>query len=187
MSIIEWGILAEIVASICVVITLLFLTYQVRQGNREALITSTDSAIENYVKSLNSLQYPEQNAAIVRKGLNDYLALSPVEQAQLSALLLGMASTYLRVSDLYKAGLLPDEEFNATESNTARILKTPGGYAWWQMTKSMYPPRSVERIDHAIEVKYKDTDSIFSNWKFFAESKNDEMGLTAEDAEGAER
>ena len=166
MNIMELGAIGELVGGIAVVVTLLYLAVQVRQGTVQARQDAVVSAAKQFPIQLCTLTESAENVDLLRNGLRDFDSLPPNEAARFNSLLLGLFSAFASVVDVHRAGLVPIDEFKATEGNFVRFIKTPGGRQWWDQTKGIYPERLVAAAETALVTR--SLDPITERWRFLA-------------------
>ena len=139
--------IAEIIGAIVVVITLIYLTVQLRQNNKLLQSASRRAMLESEKTSLNqALEYQE----VFRK-LNQSEELSEVEQFQLSILFItDMENRYFEYRQ-YKNGLLSEQEWRAKLFIAVENHGIPRGKKWWaKVGRHTYPAAFVEVIDNVL-------------------------------------
>lgn len=164
MDLTQLGAIGEMVGGVAVLVTLVYLSTQVRQGNEQAKREAVASAAFDFPRQLCSFGMEDGNAAAIRDGLRDYDALSPLEAMRFNSLMVGLYVAFVGVSDHHKAGLIPQDEFEATEANFVRFLNEPGARTWWEQTKHIYPARGVEAVEDA--VARLEVTPISAYWRF---------------------
>jgi len=130
--------LAEILSSIAVVVTLVFLVIEFRQNN--ALIEQNnrsirDSAIqsldEGVLTIVNMLASEEKNAVLFSRGLSNYDELSEEQKIHFSALINAVCLRMDVSWYAFQNGLLPAPLWKREERLLARLVNSPGGRAAW--------------------------------------------------------
>ena len=140
MSFIELGALGEFIGAIAVVVTLIYLAFQLRQ-NTEALRTSTIQSVERGISDLmSSWTASVENAALVQRGFTSYDELSDDEKAfiqyNLRRLLLHMDTMYWS----YRRGLLPEEIWEREKSVLKFCVNSSGGREAWRQRTGFSEP-----------------------------------------------
>jgi len=166
MDIMELGAIGELVGGVAVLLTLVYLALQVRQSTNQARHDAIVSAAKHFPNQLCVLTESEENADLLRAGLQDFNSLPPNQAARFNSLLLGLFTAFASVLDVHNAGLVPVDEFEATEGNFVRFLKTPGGQAWWEQTRHLYPTRLVSAAEAAVGTRQ--LEPITESWRFLA-------------------
>ena len=139
--------ISQIIGAVVVVITLIYLSKQIRQSIRQEEIQSFQAAIELFLKNLDQATGTTQDADIFRKGLNDYENLSPSEQGVFHSKMHSLLHGLHTVWKLYKLGSLPEYELVAMRSAFIELLLTQGGQQWWTAFKHVPPPHYVDYLD----------------------------------------
>jgi hypothetical protein len=138
---------AEIIGAIVVVVTLIYLTIQLRQNNNLLQSASRRAMLETEKTSLNqALEYQE----VFRK-LNQSEKLSAKEQFQLSILFItDLENRYFEYRQ-YESGLLSEQEWRARLVIAVENHGTERGNKWWsEVGRNLYPAEFVEVIDDAL-------------------------------------
>ena len=154
--------IAEIVGAIVVVITLIYLTIQLRQNNKLLQSTSRRAMLESEKYSLNiALEHQELLGQLDHKE-----KLSEEEQFQLSVLfVIDMENRYFEYRQ-YKDGLLSEQEWQARLFIAVENHSMGRGQEWWsKVGRNLYPAEFVKPIDNLLTNAepfgmYK----LFGNW-----------------------
>jgi hypothetical protein len=149
----NWDVIsaiAEIIGSIGILVTLAYLSLQIRQSNRQENIKGLQDAISVFVASVVRLTESEESAEIFRKGIHNFLVLSVERQAQFHSKLLNLIAGFSQVSILHQSGLLDDSEFEAMQCTMLSIFRSPGALQWWESWKHNVPVPLQEYLNKAI-------------------------------------
>jgi len=141
---------SQIIGAVAVVITLIYLSKQIRQSTRQEEIQSFQAATELFLKNLDQATGTTQDAEIFRNALNDYENLSPSEQGVFHSKMHGLLHGLHTVWKLYKSGTLPEYELVAMRSAFIELLLAPGGQRWWTAFKHIPPPHYVAYLDEEL-------------------------------------
>lgn len=136
--------IAEILGAIVVVITLIYLTIQLRQNNKLLRSASRRAMLESEKTSLNqALEFQE----LLRK-LNQSEKLSEKEQFQLSIIFItDMENRYFEFRQ-YKNGLLSEQEWRGRLVIAVENHGIKRGRRWWiKVGRNLWPAEFVEFID----------------------------------------
>ena len=154
MSLEEWGVIAEIVGALAVVITLVYLAVQVKHS-KESLDANTKAirgqAISDVTRNVHDqmqmlVQGHDMAEWFMRFHKSDALDSKDavLTDALLSAIFMARQNEFLQ----WKQGLLDDAVFRSLHHVTRLILLFPNGDHWWQHEgRSMYEPAFVEFVD----------------------------------------
>lgn len=132
MTIQELGSLGEFVGSIAVVITLIYLTTQLRQNTkaiRSASVQALDSMLSENFSSWSS---SPENAVVMSQGTQDYESLDDDKKIQFGYM---MTRFFLNMDSAYWAyinGNLPEEIWNRQSAAIKEFLNSQGGEIGWR-------------------------------------------------------
>jgi hypothetical protein len=138
MSIQGLGSLAELLAAIATIVTLIYLAHQIRQSTLQAKTqyqASTTTALQPF--QFWRADNPAR-ASIYRKGMMDWSALTADERIMLDAVLHAQVSQLVEISAAHERGLLDAKTFDAWIHYVATLLKMPGANAWWNEARFSY-------------------------------------------------
>lgn len=150
MNLSDWGAVADIVASIGVIITLVYLAIQIHQNTRQIKSQGLQAAIAHFLRNFDETTKTGVDADIFRKGLNDFENLTAGDQGCFHSKMHSLLHGFNNVWNLYKAGLLPEYELIAMRGLFLSMLTSPGGQKWWQVFKHVPPPQLVDYIDQSV-------------------------------------
>ena len=146
------GNYGEFVGAIAVVVTLAYLSVQIRQNSRtveesvRALrLNAADSTVESFSRYRERLSRPEV-AALFVKGIDDYFSLNEPERVQFGAVMDEYFFTYWSVFRRREEGTYEREDWNAHVNAIRQVLSRPGAADWWSERKSVYPPSFVSEL-----------------------------------------
>jgi hypothetical protein len=134
----KWSSVAEILSSVAVLITLVFLVVEFRQNNslieqnnraiRDAAIQSLDEGVLTIV---NMLAADEKNAVLFSNGLSDYDNLSEDQKIHFAALINAVCLRMDVSWFAFQNGLLPLPLWRREENVLSDLVNSPGGRAVW--------------------------------------------------------
>ena len=146
------GAIAELIGGAAVLATLVYLSMQVRQSNRQEASQSVQIALETFIGSYAALTEDENKARTYIAGVQDYENLEPVQQAMFHSQMQGLANGYYTVWTLHENGMLSDYElFRRTRDTFLTILRTPAGRQWWKQWKHLPPQPYITELQRHIE------------------------------------
>jgi hypothetical protein len=143
------GAVGEIVGAIAVVITLAYLSVQIRQSTRSTSVATLQS-IFNTFNSINSAlaSNVEASTALVH-ALNDPDGVAPEQEISAFFSLRCYMNCLYQMFELNRLNAVEDEMWHNSLESIAELLRTPGGRIWLE-TRSDYPPVLVDHVKHAI-------------------------------------
>lgn len=143
--------IAEIVASLGVVITLIYIAREFRHNTDRSRIESIGKGIETQVRQFARLAEEPEKAELLRRALADFNGLTQAQKGQVSTVIHDIALSHNTIRHVYESGLLPEDEFRALQSNWVSLMRTRGGRQWWQGWKHMMPIDVIEYVDSVLD------------------------------------
>jgi len=140
------GAVGEVVGALAVVVTLLFLSLQLRQNTRTVRNAYRSQMAETVSNSIAVMQNPDF-ARILVVAMNDSDALSPEERVVFGSFILRISRIW---EDAYFQWLEGDYESGAWRANRAYMLDTlsnPGARKFFETRKSWLDARFVEYVE----------------------------------------
>lgn len=139
MTISELGSLGEFLASIAVLITLIFLVVQMRQNTMALLRANVRQSTEHNDRALSEL-LDEGVADIFLRGQKSLANLSEVERYRFDlAFTMWVKSVEQAYAD-FREGNFSANDLIAYENSIPAFLTTPGGAAWWKERQVWFSP-----------------------------------------------
>lgn len=132
------GVIAEIVSAIAVVISLLFLAFEVRRNRNATESASVDALAEGFNSTNALLASDPELAAIWIKGMSNPTALSEVESMRFIATTQSYINHFSSVVKYHESGLLPEDEWLSHYHSMHHIFNSPGG-KWLREKLNMAP------------------------------------------------
>ena len=132
--------IAEIIGSLGIIVSLIFVGLQVRQNTHQVEAASYQ-ALSNFVRAVNALGNAPQTANLVRRGLDDFQALSEDEKVQFDGKMGELASYFAEVAQRYQQGTLSAQEDESLQLLFAQVFSSPGVKEWWTYGKRTFPPQ----------------------------------------------
>ena len=143
--------LAEIAASVGVIVSLIFVGYQMRQNTNQLQRNEHNSTMTQWSTIRMALVESRDVAEIWRAGLHGERELDATDQFRLESLLAEQLWAAYHVWERTKRGILREGRFQeAVAPLTPAWLLTPRGGPWWSTAKRNYPPLFVADVDAAL-------------------------------------
>lgn len=137
MSLEQFAYLAQIVASIGVVLSLIFVGLQVRQSTAALQRNEHNSTMEQWTAIRMAIATNRDIAELMTAGINGGRPLDGADQLRLEQMLQQNVWAAFHIWDRTQRGLFPEGHFELTAGPRLRtILKTPFGAAWWDRAKN---------------------------------------------------
>lgn len=143
--------LAEIAAAAFLIVSLIFVAYQIRQNTNQIQRNEHNSTMAQWSTIRMMLVENRDVAEIWSKGLHGEGDLDATDQFRLESLLAEHLWAAYHVWERTKRGILTEGTFQeAVAPITPAWLSTPRGAPWWSTAKQNYPPSFVADVDAAI-------------------------------------
>jgi hypothetical protein len=140
--------IAEISGGIAILVSLIYVGYQVRQSNRIASASALQSVLESYANRTLAyyIDHPEI-MDVLTFGHHSADGLSPENQTIFNAWSNSDIFQLQNVKQFHGHGLINQVEYETWLAFIGAQMKTPGGSKCWQRQKVSYSPTIVEAID----------------------------------------
>jgi hypothetical protein len=151
----DWASLAEVVSAIAVVISILYLGYQIRENTNEVRASSRQQLISRAHSSVFALATNPELSEIVTK-VSEGSSLTPTELTQYGYLVRGVIYDVQEAYLLYLEGRL-DEDYWTTRANIvlAYLDPEPARNVYLRdRSLGAYEPAFEEWMDQALQMKY---------------------------------
>ncbi len=137
MTIQELGSIGELVAAIATVATLAYLALQIRQNTNALRIGVLQAHKQNSQRSVALIAASQENASVWQRGIEDFSALAPGEQAQLTAIMLDLYGNMDEAYTNHLSGLIPEDSFRRELGLLRFYLRRNGGRHLWEVAKKV--------------------------------------------------
>jgi hypothetical protein len=149
MSLEQLSYLAQIVGTVGVIVSLLFVGLQVRQNTRALQRAEHNSTMTQWTVIRMAILRDREVAELFTAGLNGERGLDAADQLRLKQLLQEHAWAAFHIWDRTQRGVFPPGTFEMTGGALLRkVLGTTGGNAWWQTARQLgFIPAYVAAVD----------------------------------------
>jgi hypothetical protein len=141
------GILADVVAAVAVVISLLYLAWQVRQASKQNASASHYQQTEATSTVFDSLHQDPELLRIYNQGNRDPSKLEKVEVARYTMLLGNIFARYNNYYVQKENGTINEETWNITINYISTLAKQPGLHMVWPLISSNFYSGLQEVVD----------------------------------------
>ena len=156
--------IAEIIGSIAIVVSLIFVGLQVRQNTSQIAANSVGTGL-SFFEATNNLTTNPETVDVVLNGLNDFDGLSTSEKAEFDGLMFNVMTKFFMARQFYLQGTVTEADYASYEDTLARIVRSPGAMTWWAHAKHVMAPDGRAVIDDIIR-RYADIEPTSSYYKF---------------------
>jgi hypothetical protein len=152
MSFEQISYLAQIVASVGVVLSLIFVGLQIRQNTSALQRNEHNSTMAQWTVIRMAIARNRDIAELMTAGLHGERAIDAADQLRLEQMLAEQAWAAFHIWDRTQRGIFPKGTFEATGGALlCGSLKTAGGGTWWRTAKQTgFPPGFVLDVDAAL-------------------------------------
>jgi hypothetical protein len=141
--------ISPLVATVGVVLSLIFVGFQIKQNTRALQRTEHNSTMEQWTVIRQAIAQHRDIAELMTVGLQGERPLDAADQLRLEQMLQENAWAAFHIWDRTERGIFPKGTFEATGGALLdTLLRTPGGESWWRKAKLIgFPPGFVLDVD----------------------------------------
>ena len=147
-----------IVGGLAVVLTLIYIAFQVRQSSKQidqnarALSASTYSAgVEGFHNWFALIIQDEAIASLWQRGLAGE-TLNSADQLRFNSMAMMLFTTFEENFHQFRLGAHSRNSLEIAKDSLARILRSPGGNAWWKReARRSFIPEFVEAVEALVD------------------------------------
>ena len=151
MSLQDLTSVAEIIASVGVIVSLIFVGYQMKQNTSQLVRSEHNSTMTQWSTVRMAFVENRDIAEIWRRGLHGERELDATDQFRLDTLLEERLWTAYHVWERTRRGILTEGTFQqAVAPLIPAWLSTARGAPWWSSAKRNYPPSFAADVDAAL-------------------------------------
>ena len=161
MSIIELGALGELIAAVAVLITLIYLTLQLRQNTSIVRANAFQAWVAAENNPLNAVQQNDSVMKAVVDGLTGSNELTEYNWIQYGAWLQQMMLTVQATYYMHAAGAIPLDVYEAELDRALEIINLEYGKQWWEACA-----RSQFSSDFVAVIESRKQSSVYRSWGF---------------------
>ena len=149
MSFEQISYLAQIVASIGVVLSLVFVGLQIRQNTASLQRNEHNSTMEQWTVIRMAITKNRDVAELMTAGLRGERSVDAADQLRLEMMLNEIAWASFHIWERTKRGIFPKGTFELSCGTQLRdLLTTDCGVAWWRTAKAtIFPPPYVADVE----------------------------------------
>ena len=129
------GAIGENVGAFAVVISVLYLAFQVKQNTRHSQAFTQREILRDILQHQAQIR---EDPNLIRRGLSAFSRLTGDEKLVVNTYLNEVVSTFESSLRLNNAGLVAPAIFNGHRGFFLAILQSPGGKQWWDEFKSLF-------------------------------------------------
>ena len=141
------GVIAEVVAAIGVITTLIYVAVQIRDSTLESKNIQTQNLVTANSDANYLLASSSELGDIVRTGMFDRDGLSESDRFRFNVFFYAAFNRYDFAYHQYKSGRLDEKFWEKIDFEIPIWLKLPGPAAWWTQDKSRLSREFVSYVD----------------------------------------
>ena len=149
MSLEQLSYLAQIVGSVGVVVSLIFVGLQIRHNTSALQRNEHNSTMAQWTVIRQAIAGNREIAELMSDGLSGERAMDAADRMRLEQMLQENAWASFHIWDRTQRGVFPKGTFEATAGALlGTVLATPRGAEWWHRAKHVgFPPAFVGDVD----------------------------------------
>ena len=149
MSLEHWSSLAQIIASIGVIVSLIFVGLQIKHNTGALQRDEHNSTMAQWTVIRQAIARNRDIAELMTAGLNGERELDAADQLRLEQMLQEHAWASFHIWERTQRGIFPKGTFELTAGVLlCSLLRTPRGEAWWRDAKQKgFIPAFVADVD----------------------------------------
>jgi hypothetical protein len=149
MSLEQWSYVAQILGTVGVVLSLIFVGLQIRQNTGALQRNEHNSTMAQWTVIRQAIATNRDIAELMTAGLRGETPLDNADRFRLEHMLNEYAWASFHIWDRTQRGVFPPGTFELSCGDLlGDVLRTPLGDAWWSRTKStVFPPAYVTAVD----------------------------------------
>jgi len=127
--IVNWdaiGAIGEIIGAVTVVVTLFYLSLQIRQNTKAQSISTFESAMSGFNEVLRYSFGDTERASVFRRGITDPDSLDEDENILFNSMIRHYTNHIYKLFRLYERGVFPESEWINTVAETKQIFENNG-------------------------------------------------------------
>ena len=166
MTISEWGAVAEVISSVAVIASLIYLAIEIRHNTAQQKREETVSIQHGQNSVIQSMLDPRIVRAYSLTADGDF-AVSADDRATAIVWVIQYVNHFQIVCDLYDAGSLAQERFDLWKGFAVSIVASKGIKSWWddENGKLAFMPRVRNLIDEALNDSSSSPVPFNTMWK----------------------
>ena len=145
------GAIGELFGGVVVVLTIIYLSQQVRQSNKFAKAEAERDIQSQWTAITDVVLRDSETREVLRKGVDSFDTLSGSERTAYSVYLSHVINHLEMVLKMERDGLVSDDVAGTYKNVVAQIVGTPGGREYWKVGKNLYQDLSTNHIESFIK------------------------------------
>lgn len=137
----DLGNLGDFISGIAVVVTLIYLAFQVRQNTMSVEAAAVQSASQSFADIVESFARDPELMKLYLVGTRDYEGLPGEDRQRFAAIMGSMLHRFEGLVVLSDRGILPPRSWDGAVNRLRGAFALPGTLAWWQRGRYVFNQR----------------------------------------------
>lgn len=146
----DLGNLGDFLGGLAVIITLAYLTLQVRQNTASVEASAVQSASQAFADSVESFARDPDTMRVYLAGVQDFDSLGPEDRQRFAAIMGGLLHRLEGFLVLIDRGILPPSYWDGAVNRIRGAFALPGTRAWWERGRHVFNQRVQTWIDEEV-------------------------------------
>jgi len=146
MTLQEWGALGDIIGGIAIIVSLVYVAFQIRQNTHQAQL-HTNQAVDASNNAAFDPVYIPENYDVWIRGHGDYDSLTKSEAQLFTMLLMRVMGSFNTTFFHYDQGAYKNECYQGLLIFYSGLMATPGGTRVYQKHLALFPESVRRKID----------------------------------------
>lgn len=156
--------IGELIASIAVVVSLIYVGVEVQQNNQIQKQIATRSLVRDFSDAYGAFVDPEIACLFLRLG-NDREQLTAQEATQIETVLIQIYKVLEELHYQHEQGMIDDSVWSGFQQQITFEAGYEGYRVWWLGYQKTFSPRFREFMDHVLSSTPINSDPYFINMK----------------------
>lgn len=163
--------IAEIAGVVAVVVSLIYVGFQVRQNTRQLRHDNLRQSVRGTLETNWIYHRNDRAFDVFRAGVQGFDALNAKEKALFHSIVVDLAFYFEIVRNMAQSGLVDKSAVEVNQRFLIGILATPGGREWLRLAEETLPmpPAALDYLKSALASAGPDTPLITDLQPWFAE------------------
>ena len=151
MTNVDWRTVGEVVGAAGVILTLIYLAFQVRQNTRQMRSEGHQAITDSYSETLGQLLADPALFETVIRGCQDWDSITPFQQSQCHIFYHQHLMHFRVAFQLREKGSIDDDVYRSIEDVQIKFMANPGNRVWWKMVgEGLVEPKLARLINEKL-------------------------------------
>ena len=141
------GSIANVISALAVVVTLVYLSFQLRENTKALRSSSADSALAAVLEFTGDMARDDELNRLFTMGTEDWDSLSESDRARLAYMLFRFFKIMENIHYYHTLGTLDEESWAGWKQVTKHYTQSVAGRVYLQARRSWYSARFIEFVD----------------------------------------